>query len=88
MTTRRGVGRLTSANPASAKMPRLPTYSSPQLNSWPGWVPAKSRWCVGAGVSGLYSAWRLLAHDGKQRITVFEGSKRTGGRLVSVTLER
>ncbi len=42
---------------------------------------------VGAGVSGLYSAWRLasLENDNKrQRICVFEMDKRVGGRLLSV----
>ncbi|MFY9826042.1 MAG: NAD(P)/FAD-dependent oxidoreductase [Thermoanaerobaculia bacterium] len=43
---------------------------------------------VGGGVSGLYSAWRLLcdavAHGRKLRVIVFEGSKRIGGRLVSL----
>ena len=43
---------------------------------------------VGAGVSGLYSAWRLK-EDAAQRgnpltVTVFEGSERVGGRLLSV----
>jgi monoamine oxidase len=42
---------------------------------------------VGAGVAGLYTAWRLLGcgqpPDG---IAVFESSKRVGGRLFSVTM--
>jgi monoamine oxidase len=39
---------------------------------------------VGGGVSGVYSAWRLLT-DGKQKsVTVFEASDRIGGRLLSV----
>ena len=36
MTTRRGVGWLTSVNPASAKMLRLPTNISPQTACFPG----------------------------------------------------
>ena len=56
---------------------------------------------VGGGVSGVYSAWRLMTCDpfrsrpvremaaaranGKLRITLFEGSDRIGGRLLSVT---
>jgi monoamine oxidase len=44
---------------------------------------------VGGGVSGLYSAWRLRSADhakGKPfRLTVFEGSNRIGGRLLSLT---
>jgi monoamine oxidase len=56
---------------------------------------------VGGGVSGVYSAYRLVtgdlrgAHhlgtlakarpDGKLRVTVFESSDRIGGRLLSVT---
>ncbi len=43
---------------------------------------------IGAGVSGLYSAWRLL-EDASRRgqainVTLFEGSERVGGRLLSV----
>ncbi len=38
ITTRRGVGRLTSSNPAAANMLRVPTWSSPQVMSSPGWV--------------------------------------------------
>ena len=38
ITTRLGVGRLTSLNPAAAKMLRLPTWSSPQVISCPGSV--------------------------------------------------
>lgn len=54
---------------------------------------------VGAGMGGLYSAWRLLTQAGSGtgadetrgagtaplRITVFEGSNRVGGRLLSLT---
>jgi monoamine oxidase len=40
---------------------------------------------VGAGVSGVYSAWRLQQADSKRKIVVFEGSDRIGGRLLSVT---
>ena len=43
---------------------------------------------IGAGMSGLYSAWRLLddaARKGQTlRVAVFEGSERVGGRLLSV----
>jgi monoamine oxidase len=43
---------------------------------------------VGAGVSGLYSAWRLKVDAAQQGRTldvrVFEGSARVGGRLLSV----
>ncbi|MFO0444395.1 MAG: flavin monoamine oxidase family protein, partial [Betaproteobacteria bacterium] len=41
-----------------------------------------------AGMSGLYGAWRLLGAAPaarRPRITVFEGSGRVGGRLLSVT---
>ncbi len=43
---------------------------------------------IGAGVSGLYSAWRLAGSgiDGRS-IAVLEGSDRTGGRLYSVGLK-
>jgi monoamine oxidase len=40
---------------------------------------------VGAGVSGVYSAWRLKTFNPKLEIRVFESSRRIGGRLVSVT---
>jgi Flavin containing amine oxidoreductase len=43
---------------------------------------------VGAGVSGVYSAWRLASarNDGaRPRICLFETGKRIGGRLLSVT---
>lgn len=40
---------------------------------------------VGGGVSGVYSAWRLLTEGGKSRVAVFEASDRIGGRLLSVT---
>ena len=39
---------------------------------------------VGAGVSGVYSAWRLKTHDPAKRIVVFEGGRDVGGRLLSV----
>jgi len=38
---------------------------------------------VGAGVSGLYAAWRLLRQDGKRKITIVDRLNRTGGRLDS-----
>lgn len=42
---------------------------------------------VGAGVSGLYAAWRLLADPGSPvtSVGVFEGSDYVGGRLLSVS---
>ena len=49
---------------------------------------------IGGGVSGVYAAWRLMRDSGpstfangggRPRITVFEGSARIGGRLLSVT---
>ena len=43
---------------------------------------------VGAGVSGLYSAWRVLDHASRSanslRVKVFESDDRVGGRLLSV----
>ena len=39
---------------------------------------------VGAGVSGVYSAWRLKQADPRRNIVVFEGSEDVGGRLLSV----
>ena len=38
---------------------------------------------VGAGVSGLYAAWRLLRQDSKRKITIVDRLNRTGGRLDS-----
>lgn len=38
---------------------------------------------VGAGMSGLYSTWRILQDKPKSDIVVFERSGRTGGRLDS-----
>lgn len=43
---------------------------------------------VGGGVSGIYSAWRLLTAPESpkdQNITLFEGSDRLAGRLLSAT---
>ena len=36
---------------------------------------------VGAGVSGLYAAWRLLKNDPKLKVTILDRLNRTGGRL-------
>ncbi|MEP3836914.1 MAG: FAD-dependent oxidoreductase [Algibacter sp.] len=36
---------------------------------------------VGAGVSGLYAAWRLLRKHPKLKVTIIERLNRTGGRL-------
>lgn len=38
---------------------------------------------VGAGMSGLYSAWRILQNEPGSEILIFERSNRTGGRLDS-----
>jgi monoamine oxidase len=39
---------------------------------------------VGAGVSGVYTAWRLKEHDPTQKIVVYESSCHVGGRLLSL----
>ncbi|MFP3248157.1 MAG: NAD(P)-binding protein [Paraburkholderia sp.] len=39
---------------------------------------------IGAGVSGVYSAWRLKQADTSSKVVVFEASDRIGGRLLSV----
>lgn len=39
---------------------------------------------IGAGVSGVYGAWRLKTADASRKVVVFEGSSRIGGRLLSV----
>ena len=36
---------------------------------------------IGAGMAGLYTAWRILQHDPSRRIRVLEKLPRTGGRL-------
>jgi len=41
---------------------------------------------VGAGVGGVYSAWRLKQKWPKKRIALFEYSNRIGGRLYSLPL--
>ena len=42
---------------------------------------------IGAGVSGLYAGWRLLASEKRpQKVHIFELSERIGGRLESVVL--
>jgi flavin-dependent dehydrogenase len=38
---------------------------------------------VGAGVSGLYSAWRLLEQDNKRKVIVLDRLNRVGVRLDS-----
>ena len=38
---------------------------------------------VGAGVSGLYTAWRLLSDQPTRRVAVFEQGDRHGGRLLT-----
>ncbi|HTN38125.1 MAG TPA: NAD(P)-binding protein, partial [Arachidicoccus sp.] len=45
---------------------------------------------IGAGVSGLYSAYRLANEAGgkKQKAQIFEMGHRIGGRLFSVTLPK
>ncbi|MBQ4812259.1 FAD-dependent L-amino acid oxidase [Pseudoalteromonas luteoviolacea] len=42
---------------------------------------------VGAGMSGLYSAWRLQQEANCQDLAIFERSDRTGGRLDSDLIE-
>lgn len=39
---------------------------------------------VGGGLSGVYSAWRLLTDGGKKSVTVYEADKHIGGRILSV----
>ncbi|HLN62927.1 MAG TPA: NAD(P)/FAD-dependent oxidoreductase [Symbiobacteriaceae bacterium] len=36
---------------------------------------------IGGGMSGLYTGWRLQQQNPGQRVVIFEGSDRTGGRL-------
>ena len=39
---------------------------------------------VGGGVSGVYSAWRILAKNPQKKVLVVEASDHIGGRLLSV----
>jgi monoamine oxidase len=39
---------------------------------------------IGAGISGVYAGWRLVGSSGAKSVTVFEQSKRVGGRLLSL----
>lgn len=42
---------------------------------------------IGAGMSGLYSAWRIMQAQPKTKVVILERSKRTGGRLDSDVIE-
>ena len=42
---------------------------------------------VGAGMSGLYSSWRLINEAGENDVVILEASDRTGGRLDSDLIE-
>ena len=42
---------------------------------------------IGAGMSGLYTAWRIMQEQPKTKVIIFERSKRTGGRLDSDVIE-
>ncbi|MEP4986888.1 MAG: FAD-dependent oxidoreductase [Paracoccaceae bacterium] len=42
---------------------------------------------IGAGISGLYCAWRLLEHDPSLQIRIIERLNRTGGRLDTDIIE-
>ncbi len=42
---------------------------------------------VGAGISGLYCAWRLIQQNPHQKITIVERLNRTGGRLETDRIE-
>lgn len=48
-----------------------------------GNVPEVEYAIVGGGVSGLYTAWRLLTHDKKAKVKVYEAGTRVGGRLLT-----
>ena len=40
---------------------------------------------IGAGMAGLYTAWRLLQQNPKRHIRLLERLPRTGGRLETIT---
>ena len=42
---------------------------------------------IGAGISGLYAAWRILSQQRDAKVLILEQKPKTGGRLDSDTLE-
>ncbi len=40
---------------------------------------------IGGGVSGVYTAWRLLTEQKAEKVAIFEADDHIGGRLLSVT---
>jgi phytoene dehydrogenase-like protein len=59
-------------------------FTASQLKATKGQVPAKVKTLVvGAGMSSLYSAWRILENDPQADLVILEKSGRTGGRLDS-----
>ncbi|MXV13884.1 FAD-dependent oxidoreductase [Hufsiella ginkgonis] len=63
-------------------------FTSLQLKSAGATIPAYvSTLIVGAGMSGLYSAWRILDNDPQADLVILEQSGRTGGRLDSDLIE-
>lgn len=62
-------------------------FTSLQLKN-PKTIPAKvSTLIVGAGMSALYNAWRILTEDPNADVVILEKSWRTGGRLDSDLIE-
>ncbi len=42
---------------------------------------------VGAGITGLYCAWRLAQRDARHKVGLFEASDRFGGRIETVDMD-
>lgn len=59
-------------------------FTAAQLTSTDTAIPARVKTLiVGAGMSSLYSAWRILEDDPQADLLIMEKSGRTGGRLDS-----
>ncbi len=61
----------------------MPHFTTHELNKTDPVPDKASVVVVGAGMAGLYSAWRLKQEKGYQDIVILERSGRTGGRLDS-----
>src|SRR5947209_4648491 len=65
----------------------MPHLSSHQISHHKPIPEAVDTLIVGAGMSGLYSAWRILHETSCQSVLIFDQSDRTGGRLDSDLIE-
>ena len=66
----------------------MPHFTQKDLKNDNSPPPQVKNVVVGAGMSGLYSTWRLLNEtQGNDEIVILERSGRTGGRLDSDLIE-